>query len=101
MSDQQRMEKAIIAAGLVDRWMADSKYDFDTVTRLLEDPETPPEHRERLRKKLRAFRIVVDRLHEVLYSPDMQIQLVAAAAEAEVKQPAEPPKLEPSAGSGI
>ncbi len=73
MSDQQRLERAIIAAGVADRWMVESKYDFDTVTRLIEDKTTPPEHRERLRKKLLAFRVVVDRLHEALYGSEGQV----------------------------
>ncbi len=92
MPDQERMEKAIIAAGLVDRWLADSKYDFDTITRLLEDPETPPEHRDRLRKKLRSLRVVVDQVHAALYAADGQVAVAAAPAQAAVKPEPEPPK---------
>ncbi len=101
MADQERTEKAIIAAGLVDRWMAESKYDFDTVTRLMEDPETPPEHRERLLKKLRALRVVVDRLHETLYGSGVAVQAPAtgvAPVQPEAKPATEPPKPAPPGG---
>ncbi len=90
MSDQQRLERAIIAAGVADRWMVESKYDFDTVTRLIEDTTTPPEHRERLRKKLLAFRVVVDQLHEALYGPEGQVAAQeAGTASAQGTQAAE------------
>ncbi len=89
MADQERTEKAIIAAGLAERWLAESKYDFDTMTHLLEEPDTPPEHRDRLRKKLRSFRIVVEHFHQALYQADAPAQAAPAPAPAaaEVKPP--------------